>query len=75
MNKGKGSLLVLMLALLGAAAPASAQFYTMGEDPGGLRWSYVETPTYRVIYPRGLDSLGHAYAAALERFAGPVSGN
>ena len=75
MNKGKGSLLVLMLALLGAAAPASAQFYTMGEDPGGLRWSYVETPTYRVIYPRGLDSLGRAYAAALERFAGPVSGS
>lgn len=75
MNKGKGTLLALMLALFGAAAPASAQFYTMGEDPGGLRWSYVDTPTYRVIYPRGLDSLGRAYAAALERFAGPVSGS
>ena len=75
MNKGKGTLLALMLALFGAAAPASAQFYTMGEDPGGLRWNYVETPTYRVIYPRGLDSLGRAYAAALERFAGPVGGS
>jgi hypothetical protein len=75
MNKGKGKLLALMLALFGAAAPASAQFYTMGEDPGGLRWNYVETPTYRVIYPRGLDSLGRAYAAALERFAGPVGGS
>ena len=66
---------LLLALLLGCAAPASAQFYTMGEDPGGLRWSSVETPSYRVIYPRGLDSLGRAYATALERWAGPVAGS
>ena len=55
--------------------PVSAQFYTQGADPGGLRWSSVETPTYRVIYPRGLDSLARAYAVTLERVATPVGGS
>ena len=64
-------LLPLLAALL-ATVPAAAQFHSMGEDPGGLRWNFIETPTYRVIYPRGLDSLGRAYAIALERAAGPV---
>ena len=75
MTPWKRTVWVLLAALLGAAAPVSAQFYTMGEDPGGLRWSSVETPTYRVIYPRGLDSLGRAYAVALERWATPVAGS
>lgn len=66
---------VLAGMLAAAETPAEAQFYTMGADPGGVRWSYVETPTYRVIYPRGLDSLACVYAAALERSAGPVGGS
>ena len=52
--------------------PASAQFHTMGADPGGLRWRSIETPTYRVVYPRGLDSLARSYAVALEQAATPV---
>ncbi|MCR5351742.1 MAG: hypothetical protein K6E35_04540, partial [Bacteroidales bacterium] len=66
------SILCCGLLLLGAGRPASAQFHTLGDDPGGLRWNSIETPTYRVIYPRGLDSLGRAYAVALERAAGAV---
>ena len=61
-----------LLAAIFAALPAAAQFHVMGEDPGGVHWNSIETPTYRVIYPRGLDSLGRAYAIALERAAGPV---
>ena len=61
-----------LLAALLTALPAAAQFHTLGDDPGGVRWNSIETPTYRVIYPRGLDSLGRAYAIALERAAGPV---
>ena len=61
-----------LLAALLTALPAAAQFHTMGDDPGSVRWNSIETPTYRVIYPRGLDSLGRAYAIALERAAGPV---
>lgn len=69
-------MLALAVGLLAAGAkPASAQFYTMGEDPGALRWNYVQTPTYRVIYPRGLDSLGRVYAAALEQVADAAGGS
>jgi hypothetical protein len=52
--------------------PVSAQFYTQGADPGSIRWNSVETPTYRVIYPRGLDSLARAYAITLEQVASGV---
>ena len=68
------TLLCCGLLLLGAARPASAQFHTLGADPGGLRWSTVETPTYRLVYPRGLDSLARAYAVMMERAATPVGG-
>ena len=63
---------ILLLAALSTALPAAAQFYSTGADPGGLRWNSIETPTYRVIYPRGLDSLARVYALALERAADPV---
>ena len=69
------AILTAWLLLLGAALPASAQFHTMGADPGGLRWNQIETPTYRVVYPRGLDSLARAYALTLERAATPVGGS
>ena len=69
------TLLCCGLLLLGAARPASAQFHTMGADPGGLRWSTIETPTYRLVYPRGLDSLARVYAAMMERAATPVGGS
>ena len=68
-------LLLVLLALLGGAAPVSAQFFSLGEDPGGLRWSSIETPTYRIVYPRGLDSLARVYAVSLEQVAGPVAGS
>ena len=63
---------ILLPVLLGLALPLRAQFYTLGADPGGLRWSSLDSPTYRIIYPRGLDSLARVYALALERAATPV---
>ncbi|MBR4586426.1 MAG: hypothetical protein IKN00_07105 [Bacteroidales bacterium] len=69
------TILTVWLLLLGAAKPVYAQFHTMGADPGGLRWSQIETPTYRVVYPRGLDSLARAYAQTLEQAATPVGGS
>ena len=45
---------------------ARAQFYLAGDDPGSIRWKYISTPNYKVIYPKGLDSLATVYAHALE---------
>lgn len=66
------TILTVWLLLFGVAKPVSAQFHTWGADPGGLRWNQIETPTYRVVYPRGLDSLARIYALTLERAASPV---
>lgn len=63
-------LLALLLALAGQQT--RAQFYLNGEDPGGLRWRSIETPTYRFIYPEGIDSLAREYARIMEMTAPAV---
>ena len=52
---------------------ASAQFYVTGDDPGKLRWKFIDTDNFRVIYPDGNDSLARKYAYELEKFKVPVS--
>lgn len=69
---------ILTTAALSAATlaglPAAAQFYSLGSEPASVRWSQVETPTYRIIYPAGLDSLARIYALNLEQAAQVVGG-
>ena len=64
---------ILTAAALSAAMlaglPAAAQFYSLGSEPASVRWNYVETPAYRIIYPSGLDSLARVYALNLENAA------
>lgn len=43
-----------------------AQFFTAGDDPGKTKWSQIESPNYKVIYPEGLDSLARSYILELE---------
>ena len=58
---------LLSIAVISISAlSARAQFYLAGDDPGAVRWNYILTPNYKVIYPKGLDSLSRAYAKALE---------
>ena len=52
---------------------ASAQFYVTGDDPGKLKWNYMDTESYRVIYPQGADSLARVYGRKLEKYKIPVS--
>ena len=49
------------------------QFYVTGDDPGRLKWNYIDTDNFRVIYPKGCDSLAHEYAFKLEKYKIPVS--
>ena len=51
---------------------AHGQFFTYGDDPGGVRWSGIQTDSYRIIYPRTMDSLALQYALALEKYAPAV---
>lgn len=64
---------IILLAAMLLPAYASAQFYVTGDDPGRLRWNFIDTESYRVIYPQGADSLAFTYARKLEKFKIPVS--
>lgn len=64
--------IILLLALM-LPFSAYAQFYVTGDDPGRLRWNFIDTESYRVIYPQGADSLAFTYARKLERYKIPVS--
>ena len=55
-----------------SALCARAQFYTNGNEPYSVSWSRIETAHYKVIYPRGLDSLARVYARTLEQTASVV---
>ena len=59
---------ILSVCFILTEIPAKAQFYITGDDPGNARWSYVESPSYRVIYPKGMDSTAVIYANTLEKF-------
>lgn len=60
--------ILLCLAALLAGLSVRAQFYTGGDDPAAIRWSTFRTDHYKLIYPRGLDSLARVYARSLEEF-------
>ena len=59
--------LAVALAALLVYLPVRAQFYTLGNEPAGVRWMQLRTQDYKVVYPRGLDSLARVFAATLER--------
>ena len=63
----------LLTALLFLPLVASAQFYVTGDDPGKLKWNFIDTESYRVIYPQGSDSLARVYSRKLEKYKIPVS--
>ena len=65
----------LRLTIISLLLPimASAQFFVTGDDPGKLRWNYIDTESYRIIYPQGSDSLAKVYGRKLEKYKVPVS--
>ena len=65
--------LKLAVFLLFLPLAASAQFYVTGDDPGKLKWNYIDTESYRIIYPQGSDSLARVYGRKLEKYKIPVS--
>ncbi|MCM1177309.1 MAG: hypothetical protein NC308_03945 [Clostridium sp.] len=59
---------ITILMMLAVHCVCSAQFYTAGDDPASTRWNRTETGNYRIIYPRGLDSLAMSYGRKLEHY-------
>ena len=66
-------LLRILLIFILFPFTASAQFYVTGDDPGKLKWNHIDTESYSVIYPQGVDSLAKVYAKKLEKYKIPIS--
>ena len=56
-----------------ATLPLAAQIETGGTDPGRTRWSEIQGGNFRMIYPRGMDSLATSYYNELQRFRMPLA--
>lgn len=54
------------LSLFLSQGNANAQFFTSGSDPASTKWNTIQTDNYKLLYPRGLDSLATAYIQNLE---------
>lgn len=72
-NSMKFNRFVITILTTFISVSAFAQFFVTGDDPGRLKWNYIDTDSYRVIYPAESDSLAHVYARKLETFKVPVS--
>lgn len=59
--------IILSLAAVLVGSVCFAQFSPGVQDPVG-RWSTFRTPFYRMVYPRGLDSLAFRFAREAERW-------
>ena len=60
--------LVVYLLLAMPGFRAAGQFYEYGQDAGTIQWNQFSSQNYRLIYPRGLDSLAMGFADKLEYF-------
>ncbi len=69
----KKRLPLIVLAVI-ISLPALAQISLDGNERGSLKWSSVETQSYRLVYPSGMDSLARVFAFSLEKFRIPVAG-
>ncbi|MBQ0077094.1 MAG: hypothetical protein KBS55_00455 [Bacteroidales bacterium] len=67
------NILAVLALTLSASFEADAQFYLSGNEPCGVRWAHVQSESFDVIYPEGLDSLGRAFALKLEQYKMPNS--
>ena len=58
--------LILLLLCLMPLVRAGAQYYDTGQDPASLKWSQIQTPHFRVIYPDNFNAEAQKYARLLE---------
>lgn len=45
---------------------AFSQYFTSGEDPSRVKYNYINSPHFKVIYPRGTDDYAFRLASMLE---------
>jgi hypothetical protein len=71
-NRWTGVIAAVLLSF-SYAPNASAQFSLTGSDPASTRWLRMDTPHFRLIYPKQMDSLAVVYGRELEAAREPLS--
>jgi len=61
----KRNLLIFFIVLLPYLL--AAQYYSVGEDPGNVRWRQINTPNFQIIYPSDFEVKAQKLAAILEK--------
>lgn len=69
----KGLLFFIFISLL--CVNANAQFSLTGSDPAAVRWRQMETENFRLIFPKGEDSLARVYGTELEQARLRIAGS
>lgn len=69
----KGLLIFIFISLL--CVNANAQFSLTGSDPAAVRWRQMETENFRLIFPKGEDSLARVYGTELEQARLRIAGS
>lgn len=69
----KGLLIFIFISL--QCVNANAQFSLTGNDPAALRWRQMETENFRLIFPKGEDSLARVYGTELEQARLRIAGS
>ncbi len=65
--RSNGVKILLAALLITLCFPVRGQFVYYGENPSRLKWMQLESRSYRVIYPVGMDSLAKRYLWLLEQ--------
>lgn len=47
---------------------AHAQFASLGDEPGKVKWNTLQSRDYQLVFPAGQDSLARAYAGLLQQY-------
>lgn len=65
------TLVLLLFVISNTLLPAT--YSAFAQNPSTLKWSQIKTPHFRVIFPKGTDSLAQRTANVLETIHEPVS--
>ncbi len=65
--------LFLMLFAVSPFFQASAQTRVLDNNPASIKWSQINTPSFKIIFPKGLDDQAQRMANTLEHISAPVS--
>ncbi|MGV8139504.1 MAG: TolB family protein [Mangrovibacterium sp.] len=59
-------LIRLLALILFYGPPVAAQYYTTGEDPGGIKWKEINTSHFQLIFPEGYEPRAQKLARTME---------